>query len=98
MKTPHSEMLVLSLNVLSSRIEEAAMYGIGFELISESLPWRDVLNYKGEEMPGIMLSGVRYREGMTQEELAKKTGIPRQHISEMENGKGLLARKTLKIL
>ncbi|WP_303842493.1 helix-turn-helix transcriptional regulator [Selenomonas ruminantium] len=38
-------------------------------------------------MPGVLLSGARYREGMTQAQLSEKTGIPRRHISEIENGK-----------
>lgn len=35
--------------------------------------------------PAAMLRGARYREDTTQEQLAKTTGIPRQHISEMQN-------------
>lgn len=55
--------------------------------VGDSVPWRDVLTYSDEEMPGVLLSGARYREGMTQAQLSEKTGIPRRHISEIENGK-----------
>ena len=40
-----------------------------------------------DRSPGTLLSGARYREDMTQVQLAEATGIPRRHISEMENGK-----------
>ncbi len=33
------------------------------------------------------LRAYRTREGVTQQQLAKMTGIPQRHISEMENGK-----------
>lgn len=35
----------------------------------------------------IALRAYRTREGVTQKQLAKVTGIPQRHISEMENGK-----------
>ena len=35
---------------------------------------------------GIVLRGARGKEGITQAELSKKIGIPKGHISEMENG------------
>jgi DNA-binding XRE family transcriptional regulator len=35
----------------------------------------------------VALRGYRYREGLTQKQLARITGIPQRHISEMENGK-----------
>lgn len=37
--------------------------------------------------PGTILRGLRHRENLTQAEFAKRVGIPRRHISEMENGK-----------
>ena len=51
-----------------------------------------------EELPGVILAGSRYKEDMTQAELAEKTGIPQSHISEMENGKRPITVKTAKIL
>jgi DNA-binding XRE family transcriptional regulator len=36
--------------------------------------------------PGTILSGLRYREGLTRKRMAEKLGIPRRHISEMERG------------
>lgn len=37
--------------------------------------------------PGIVIRGLRCRDGLTQQALAKLAGIPQRHISEMENGK-----------
>ncbi len=36
---------------------------------------------------GERLKGARYRENLTQKEVAQKTGIPQGHISKIENDK-----------
>ena len=72
-----------------------AMYKLGFqekELIDEkqskdSIPWRESIHFKDMPFPGSYLAGFRYREGITQMELSERSGIPRRHISEMENGR-----------
>jgi DNA-binding XRE family transcriptional regulator len=48
--------------------------------------------------PGTLLRGARYREDLTQVELAALTGIPRRHISEMENGRRGIGKQTAKRL
>ena len=53
----------------------------------DSIPWRESVHFKNMPFPGTYLAGFRYREGMTQMELAERSGISRRHISEMENGK-----------
>lgn len=35
---------------------------------------------------GLVLRGARYREGLSQKDLAKLTGISQENISKMENG------------
>jgi len=40
-----------------------------------------------ENAPGVFLADARYREDLSQRALAEMTGIPRRHISGMENGK-----------
>lgn len=35
---------------------------------------------------GLVLRGARYREGLSQKELARLTGISQENISKMENG------------
>lgn len=37
--------------------------------------------------PGSAIRGLRLREGLTQEQLARLLGIKRTNLSEMENGK-----------
>ena len=39
------------------------------------------------------LRGARAREGLTQRELASRTGIPQRHISEMESGKRTIGKE-----
>lgn len=56
--------------------------------VGGAIPWRESSHYNDPaKLPGQMLAGARYRENMTQEELSERTGIPRRHISEMENGR-----------
>lgn len=48
--------------------------------------------------PGSAIKGLRYREGMTQKQLAEKIGVKRHHISEMENGKRSIGKEMAKRL
>ena len=59
---------------------------------------KDVIAKHGE--PGMALRGLRYREGLTQEELARKLGrgTSRHHISEMEYGRRDIDESTAKKL
>lgn len=47
---------------------------------------------------GLYLKGIRYRDEVTQEELARLSGIPRRHLSEMENGKRPIGKESAKKL
>lgn len=47
---------------------------------------------------GTYLKGIRYREELTQEQLAEATGIPRRHLSEMENGKRVIGKESARKL
>jgi ribosome-binding protein aMBF1 (putative translation factor) len=72
-----------------------AMRKLGFETVDginaksgDSIPWRESRRFSDPaKLPGQILAGARYREDLTQEELSERTGIPRRHISEMENGR-----------
>jgi transcriptional regulator with XRE-family HTH domain len=44
------------------------------------------------------IRGYRYRENLTQRQLAELTGIPQRHISEMENGKRTIGKEMAKRL
>lgn len=67
---------------------------------SESIPWEKlakdrIAKYKKS---GLALRGARYREGLSQKELAERTGISQENISKMENGKRIIGEKVAKKL
>jgi DNA-binding XRE family transcriptional regulator len=64
----------------------------------ESIPWREVEDLQDELVPGRILAGLRYREGLTQIKLAQMTGISQHRISEMERGKRSISKNAAKIL
>jgi DNA-binding transcriptional regulator YiaG len=70
---------------------------MGFVDISDSIPWRECFS-KDELTPGSALTGARYKEGVTQREFSKITGIPQRHISEMENNKRSIGKEMAKKL
>lgn len=83
-----------------------AMRALGFEeaeratvnhQAESSIPWRES-RYFTAVHAGTYLSGARYRENLTQVELAERSGIPRRHISEMENGKRPIGKANAKKL
>lgn len=99
-KKPRIEAVALTFTGPAAKAREAmaAMRALGFQEAEEILPWRDALGFGEAELPGVYLAGARYREGLTQVELAERTGIPRRHISEMENGKRPIGKQTARKL
>jgi DNA-binding XRE family transcriptional regulator len=76
-----------------------ALQPLGFVEVEESVPWREAFaDINDEQLPGVTLAGARVKEGLTQSELAKITGIPQRHISEMEHGKRSIGRDRAKKL
>ena len=72
---------------------------LGFVDTSDAVPWRDAYpEYSEEQLIGKALAGVRYREGLTQIQLAEKIGVPQRHISEMETGKRPIGKAMAKRL
>ncbi len=51
-----------------------------------------------KETPGSNLRFYRKLVGMTQKKLAEKLGMNKQHISDMENGRRAISKKTAKEL
>ena len=47
---------------------------------------------------GSAIKGLRYREGLTQEQLSKKINVTTKHISEIENGKRIIEKDLAKRL
>jgi DNA-binding XRE family transcriptional regulator len=72
---------------------------LGFVDTSDSVPWREAYpEYTDGDLPGVCLRGARYREGITQKQLADMIGIPQRHISMMENGKRPIGKEMAKRL
>ena len=66
---------------------------------TDSIPWREAYpEYSEQQLIGKALSGARYREGLTQTQLAEMTRIPQRHISEMESGKRPIGKEMAKRL
>lgn len=98
------------------RIEEARFTGkpsviaslrklareLGAEEVRDTVPAAEVFPELATNRIGAVLRGMRYREDMTQAQVAELTGIPQRHISEMENGKRTIgkaaARKLAEVL
>lgn len=67
---------------------------------SESIAWEklakdDIAKYG---KAGIVLRGLRYREGLSQKALAKLSGISQENISRMENGQRPIGKDVAKKL
>jgi len=67
--------------------------------IADSIPWKKAFSeYSDNELPGVVLSGARTKEGLTQKELADKLNITQGHVSEMESGKRSIGKAMAKRL
>lgn len=75
-----------------------ALEGIGFVVQDAAPAWRSAFPDLQENEPGTYLAGARHREGLTQRQLAEKSGIPQRHISEMENGKRPIGKENARKL
>ena len=67
---------------------------------SESVVWEELAKdrlakYKAS---GLALRGARYREGMSQKELARRSGVSQENISRMERGRRPIGDKVAKKL
>ena len=84
LRVPSGDALRISkviANVLNSAGEQVREFNVeGDELFT----LEDVFP---DSTPGALLKGARYKEDMTQKRLAEAAGIPRRHISEMENNR-----------
>ncbi|GAB6035911.1 hypothetical protein JCM15519_04700 [Fundidesulfovibrio butyratiphilus] len=101
-KKPPTDNVELRFTGPAARKEEAVkrLVELGFVVRGEgeSIPWREAFPFTDDELPSVFLAGARYREGLTQVQLSEATGIPRRHISEMENGKRPIGRQNARKL
>ncbi|MBF0229833.1 MAG: helix-turn-helix transcriptional regulator [Desulfamplus sp.] len=94
------EMVTIRLRVHRSNAPKIKEYAKAVELddnkqtytIDEVFP-----EYIGKKSQ-IAIRAYRYRENLTQKQLAQLTGIPQRHLSEMENGKCVINKEIAKTL
>ena len=67
---------------------------------SDSIAWKELAKARIAKytQSGLVLRGARYREGLSQKELAKRSGISQENISKMENGQRSVGEKVAKRL
>jgi DNA-binding XRE family transcriptional regulator len=96
-KKHHTDVSEVKFYGPQAKLEEAkkVMNELGFVEVTDLIPAEAVLP---DRNPGKLLTGLRHREGLTQQELSKLTGIPRRHISEMENGRRTIGKQRAKVL
>ncbi|MDO9082948.1 MAG: helix-turn-helix transcriptional regulator [Humidesulfovibrio sp.] len=82
----------LRFRVRADKVDAARTAVAPYEVKEATIPWREALGVKDEEIPGRALRGSRFRESITQVQLSKLTGVPQRHISEMENGKRTISK------
>ena len=65
-----------------------------------SVSWEELASSRIKKYgkAGIALRGARFREGLSQKELAKRCGISQENISKMENGQRPIGVKVAKKL
>jgi len=71
---------------------------IGLHDATETVSVEEAFPEYAENPAGTVLSGYRHREGFTQTELSRQTGIPQRHISEMEHGKRPIGKEAARKL
>lgn len=100
-KTPPTETVDIRITGPKWK-KEAVLQDIkkhGYVDTSDCISWQELFpELEGEPKYSIALRGARNKEGLTQVELAEKTGIPQGHISSMENGKKEIGKERAKRL
>ena len=75
-------------------IKVAKKYRISEETVSPDELFSDI-NEKYTK-PGALLKGIRYREGLTQVQMAEKLNMTQSDVSQMENGTRRIGREVAK--
>jgi len=99
MKKHHTKLINLKFTGPMESKNQAikTMKKLGFVDTSDSIPWREAFPELNEDNePGQMLSAARHKKELTQVQLSNLTGIPRRHISEMENNKRPIGKMNAK--
>jgi len=71
---------------------------LGLTDIEDTVDYREAFpEFAGKETQ-VAVRAYRIREGLTQDRLAALTGIPRRHISDMENGRRTIGKENARKL
>ena len=100
MKKPHTENIAMvtwhgahyALPV--TVIEKYRVKGENKTSLTIDEVFGDLINEHGE--PGLLLKGLRHREGLSQIELAKILNISQANLSAMENGRRVIGKELAK--
>jgi len=85
----NSDNIVIMVSCPSLRAKHVKQYleKQGCTYVDEKDELIDAKGFFSETTPANMLIGARGKENITQIQLSELTGIPRRHISDMENGR-----------
>lgn len=88
----------MSAPTRTRRIKKAHSKATGHK--EKNISWREAAkkDIRKHSEGGQMLRGSRFKEDVTQEDLAKALDISQHHISEMENGKRPIGKEMAKRL
>ena len=85
----HGGLYVVPVEVMERyKVEHASQY------TSIDVLFKDLTESSGE--PAVLLKGLRYREGLSQVEFAKKINISQTNLSAMENGRRGIGKELAK--
>ncbi len=86
--------------VPAKHLEKLAAFLEKYGHAEDSIYWEKIAasRIKKHGKVGLALRGARFREGLTQKALAKRSGISQENISKMENGQRLIGEKVAKKL
>lgn len=96
-KIPNTEEVKIKLKYFIQSLTDYKEHVTPWE---EATPWETLAadRIKKHTRAGLALRGARYREGLSQKELAKQCGISQDNLSRMENGKRVIGEKVAKKL
>lgn len=80
------ELPKAKLKLVEEAVKYASELSFSDDLVSDE-EHAELMRKLGPNTPGRSLRAYRFREELTQSELAKKSDIPQANISAMENGK-----------